>query len=164
VHSAKGLSGLIKSVKESLRRVPNNGIDYLIGRHLTKDIRSGSSSRIIFKYLGQFDNDTANKVFSIANEPTGSVVSPENEREYDWDISGIVAGNELSIQITYSNQQYDQLAMDALMASYKTSLEILIYHCLDHSNRELTPSDLTYKGLTIAELEKLQQELVKHEQ
>jgi amino acid adenylation domain-containing protein/non-ribosomal peptide synthase protein (TIGR01720 family) len=158
-----GLSGLIKSVKESLRSVPNNGVDYLIGTYLTRDILPKTNSQIIFNYMGQFDSDLEQKVFSIATEPTGSNVSPQEQREHDWDVSGIVAGGELSMRISYSSQQYNQLVMDRLMASYKSNLTELIAYCLNYGTRELTPSDLTYKGLTISQLEKLQGKLMNHE-
>ncbi|SHN37810.1 non-ribosomal peptide synthetase, partial [Mucilaginibacter sp. OK098] len=158
-----GLSGLIKSVKESLRSVPNNGVDYLIGTCLTRDILPKNDSQISFNYMGQFDSDLEQKVFSIATEPTGSNVSPQEQREHDWDVSGIVAGGELSMRISYSSQQYNQLVMDRLMASYKSNLTELIAYCLNYGTRELTPSDLTYKGLTISQLEKLQGKLMNHE-
>ncbi|MFS4449732.1 condensation domain-containing protein, partial [Maribacter sp. 2307UL18-2] len=156
--SNEGLSTLIKSVKESLRLVPNNGVDYLIGKYLADDVAMDSeeSSRISFNYLGQFDSDTKGKAFSIASEPTGDTVSLSEDRDYDWDISGMVSSGRLWMGLSYSTSQYDKEEMEVLMATYEKSLVDLINHCKDYGKQELTPSDLTYKDLSIVELEELQ--------
>jgi len=158
-HPEKGLSGLIKSVKESLRRIPNNGIDYLLWKGA--GLHSGDRSPVIFNYLGQFDSDTRARAFRIAEEPTGDVVSPADSKEYAWDISGMIASEQLEMTITYSIEQYSQASMDALMASYEESLKVLIDHCTGLGRTESTPTDFSYKGLTISQLEALQNKIAK---
>jgi iturin family lipopeptide synthetase A len=161
-HRGQDLPGLIKTVKETLRAVPDNGIGYLVGRYLTGDILPWRPSRINFNYLGQFDSDTEGRVFSIAPEPTGDAVSPSSERVYDWEVSGMVAQGCLEMYISYSPLRYTRERMGSIMASFEAGLKALIDCCLNYGKQELTPSDLTYKGLTISQLNDLQKQLIKN--
>jgi len=163
-HSGEGLSGLIKSVKESLRQVPNNGIDYLIGKYQPgdeADIVSEDNAVIIYNYLGQFDSDTEGKTFSIAKESTGNTSGVSEERNYEFELLGMVSSGCLRMSLTYSTRQYEQRDIEALMVTYKESLKKLVEYCLSYGKQELTPSDLTYKGLSNSQLEELQKKLIK---
>ncbi len=87
-YSEGNLSGIIKNVKETIRRVPHNGVDYLIyiQEHNT---HKKNRSQISFNYLGQFDSDTKDNFFQIRSDLMGPQISGEMLREYDWDILGI---------------------------------------------------------------------------
>ncbi|MDW3192242.1 MAG: amino acid adenylation domain-containing protein [Cytophagales bacterium] len=154
------LSDLIKSVKEKLRAVPNNGVDYLISKFLTEDAFNEdpvvADSSIRFNYLGQFDSDTEDRVFAMASEQKGLNHTLEEERVYDWDFSGMVSSGHLSLSLTYSQLQYHRETVVAVMETFKEKLEDLIQYCSQLKIEELTPSDLTYKNLTIPQLELLQ--------
>lgn len=159
-HTETELSKLIKAVKESLRRIPNNGIDYLIGKHLAHDSlvvsKPADESTITFNYLGQFDSDIQGKSFDIAAESTGNVSSPKETRPYDWYVSGMISNGQLGMGLSYSPKQYGKETIDQLMHGYEEALVSLIDYCCSYGQKELTPSDLTYKGLTISQLEELQ--------
>ena len=62
----EGLSGLLKSVKESLRRVPRKGFDYLLYRYLdpawgSGQVQEGGPPQISFNYLDQLDKNTGDR-------------------------------------------------------------------------------------------------------
>ncbi|MEQ9405053.1 MAG: amino acid adenylation domain-containing protein [Cyclobacteriaceae bacterium] len=157
--SGDGLSGLIKGVKEHLRSVPNNGVDYLL-----LDLEGGSEgdlssdSSILFNYLGQIDSDTRGKVFELARESIGNPTSKDELRPHDWYLSGIISDGQLSQTLEYSKRQYKKQTITSVMRYYEESLEELIGYCSDYAGRELTPSDLSYGGLTIDQLDTLQEE------
>jgi amino acid adenylation domain-containing protein len=60
------------------------------------------------------------------------------------------------MHITYNGQHYDKASMDALMVTYESRLKQLISYCLNYGKQESTPSDLTYKKLSLAGLNELQ--------
>ncbi|MCP4155193.1 MAG: non-ribosomal peptide synthetase, partial [bacterium] len=91
----KSLSYTIKTVKETLRRIPNKGINYGILKYLTKKalqaadhiepLREGTlregvplceGPEISFNYLGQFDKETAPGFFQMSTMSGGNGVSP----------------------------------------------------------------------------------------
>ena len=161
--TADNLSEMIKQVKETLRKVPNNGIDFLLKKYLDQDAAGEEPAttvipRISFNYLGQFDADLRGKSFSIAREPKGESISMKEDREYDWDISGMLTSGQLEMNLTYSTEQYHQEAIRSLMRCYKESLVSIINYCCNYGEVEFTPSDLTYKGLSIERLDELQRE------
>ncbi len=153
------LGRLLKEVKENLRKVPNSGIDYLIGRFMTdaEDAYMNVKSPIMFNYLGQFDADTRNRSYQIAKESTGDMMAPESDRDYDWEIVGMVESGELQLNITYSSEQYRNETMTALVNDYRKELEELITYCCSLEEQGLTPSDLTYDKLTMDQLDALQE-------
>ncbi len=139
----------IRSVKETLRRVPNKGIDFLL-----HDLAAGRSA-ICFNYLGQFDSDTNGNVYSISAEDKGEAVSPEETREYDWEITGMVAGGQLGMGLSYNRRSFDPAVIESLMQACRASLLELIGYCSGRPSPELTPSDLTWKGLSIDTFDRL---------
>jgi len=147
------LAAAIKSVKETLRRVPNNGIDYLLHRAGT-----GSAAPMIFNYLGQFDSDIAGRSFLLAAESPGQMTDPQRIRDYDWDISGAVTGGQLEMEWRYNPEQYNDETIRTLMHRYKDKLSEIIDYCCRYGKQELTPSDLCYKELSMLQLEALQGE------
>ncbi|WP_040497267.1 condensation domain-containing protein, partial [Fulvivirga imtechensis] len=156
VSAGEELSYLIKSVKESLRQIPNKGVDYLMGMYLDSAIAVKEHSLISFNYLGQFDSDTEGRVYSISGEGRGFEVSPLESREHDWDITGMIAGGQLELGLSYSEKQYEGSTIRSLMSTYEESLKLLIAYCLSYEKQELTPSDLTYNKLSIDQLDAIQ--------
>ena len=144
------LAATIKEVKETLRSVPNNGIDYLLYRP------SYTASQIFFNYLGQFDTDIAGRSFSISRDMAGDNTAADESPAHDWEILGIVAGGQLTMSLSYRGDQYEKATIAAVMSDYKKSLEEIIGYCCLYGKVELTPSDLTYRGLSIVQLDELQ--------
>ena len=87
------LKTIIRTVKETLRKVPNNGIDYLLAKYLLKEddpffLGRDTAADISFNYLGQFDTDTQGRSFGIAGEGKGEDHALGEVREFDWDCPG----------------------------------------------------------------------------
>ncbi|MEW7293169.1 non-ribosomal peptide synthetase/type I polyketide synthase [Aquimarina sp. 2304DJ70-9] len=148
------LSTVVKEVKEKLRKVPNKGIDYLIYKYFTENsIETENKTQISFNYLGQFDADIANSSFSIGKEDKGDEVSAEKQRDYDWDLAGIITEGKLNMSLMYSDKQYSQGTISAIMSSLKDNLEKLITYCCNYSKKEFSPSDFGYKELSFDQLD-----------
>ncbi|HLA53014.1 MAG TPA: condensation domain-containing protein, partial [Flavitalea sp.] len=154
------LSAVIKQVKETLRRIPNHGIDYLLKKHLEGKINGPgetTGSLISFNYLGDFDAAVGNRCYRTSLQGNGDTISLRNERFYDWDISGILYNGQLTINLAYSNRQYKKETIEKFLSSYERNLSQIMEYCCGYSTKEITPSDLTYNALSIAQVEELQQ-------
>lgn len=155
------LSQLIKQVKESLRRVPNKGMDYLFHKYFS-ELKSNTtqqptaSPQIVFNYFGQIDADLGDRSFLIADEVPGDIMSQDELLAYEWDITGIIQEGQLSMSLKYSTDRYESETIDEVMQLYKESLQEIISYCANYGKTELTPADLTFKGLSIPQLDELQ--------
>jgi fengycin family lipopeptide synthetase D/gramicidin S synthase 2/tyrocidine synthetase-2 len=162
ISSAAHLSTTIKLIKETLRRIPHKGIGWGLLRYLTpgnkkKGIPLNVNPEISFNYLGQFHENNDSGVFAFSPLPTGESVSTELETLYKIDISGLVKGNILTFSINYGTCQYKKETIERLAHSFKTNLEKIICHCTGKDEKELTPSDLGDKELSLEELEDIKE-------
>ncbi|WP_338532882.1 amino acid adenylation domain-containing protein [Paenibacillus peoriae] len=156
----RDLAYQIKQVKESLRRIPNKGLGYGVCRYLSKSEDGfvwGAEPEINFNYLGQFDDDVNQDEIGISSYSSGSPASDRQARSFVLDINGMVLDGTLSLDLSYSRKQYRKETMEAFAQRLEQSLRELITHCAGKENTELTPSDVQFKGLTIAELEQIAQ-------
>ncbi|WP_220028197.1 non-ribosomal peptide synthetase [Paenibacillus sp. S02] len=156
----RDLAYQIKQVKESLRRIPNKGLGYGVCRYLSKSEDGfvwGAEPEINFNYLGQFDDDVNQDEIGISSYSSGSPTSDRQARSFVLDINGMVLDGALSLDLSYSRKQYRKETMEAFAQQFEKSLRELITHCAGKENTELTPSDVQFKGLTIAELEQIAQ-------
>ncbi|WP_034762964.1 condensation domain-containing protein, partial [Chryseobacterium gregarium] len=151
------------SVKEGLRSIPHKGIGYGILNYLSESFIPTSPASVQFNYLGDFDDvigdDTGDTqlLFKYSSEDIGNPVSKENlATDIVLDVSGITVNGIVTISIRFSNKVFTENTIEKLLSAYQSHLEAML---IENERTEvmLTPSDLTYKGLsfnTIAEISK----------
>ncbi|GAA3649397.1 non-ribosomal peptide synthase/polyketide synthase [Flavivirga jejuensis] len=155
------LGNLIKSVKEQLRNIPDKGMGYGALRYLnhSEQIREkliGKHWDIVFNYLGQLDTifKSSNK-FGQAGDRIGEAEVGRNTPFHNSLVinSSITAG-ALVISWEYSRLEFNQSSIVELAAAYQQTLEMLIEHCCDDKEKEMTPSDFGLeKELTYTEFD-----------
>jgi amino acid adenylation domain-containing protein/non-ribosomal peptide synthase protein (TIGR01720 family) len=144
---AKTDGDIIKSVKETLRRIPTKGMGYGCLRYLhsSKDIRNSLKEcgwDVVFNYLGQIDNVLNQKgSFTSASEYSGAHISPTSLFEEKFIIKAIIANNELRISWDYSEERYRPETVQKLADKFVAYLTQLIEHCVSKESSEVTPSD-----------------------
>lgn len=158
--NCKELPYQIKSIKESLRKIPNKGIGYGILKYLSpSDITDGLKfnlkPEIGFNYLGEFDRDLTTEFFSLSDISSGECISGNQDRNHCLDINGMVIGGRLTLIINYNMNEYREDTIKRLVNEIGRSLTQIIDHCLSLETDEFTPSDLGDKDLSINELESL---------
>ncbi len=146
----------IKLIKETLRNVPQNGIGYGLLKYMTNKeigLTFQSKPQIAFNYLGQFDQDIPHNLFSLAEESTGENISPLSELTHDLSMSGIIVGNQFKISVTFSPYRYQPQSIEKFLELYREDIGLIISHCQQKDDHELTPSDLSYTELGLDELD-----------
>ncbi|MGK5093362.1 amino acid adenylation domain-containing protein [Deltaproteobacteria bacterium TL4] len=147
----------LQHIKETLKSVPNNGLGFGILNYVTPSAVVNPTIKtiepqILFNYLGELDQDLSQESFSLANDSLGETVAPGVKSPYSLLINGSVNQGQLQFQIAYNQQQYQKATIRQLASQFQAELQTLIQHCL-HADAEITPSDLTYKGLDIDALD-----------
>jgi non-ribosomal peptide synthase protein (TIGR01720 family) len=61
----------------------------------------------------------------------------------------VIAGGRLRVSLRYSGRQYRRERMRDLIRRFEQELLRVIEYCVQREETELTPSDFTYKGLSI---------------
>ena len=64
--------------------------------------------------------------------------------------------SSLQMTLVYGKEQYKDKTISSFMVHYLESLNEIIDYCCNYGKSEFTPYDLSYKSLTIGELNDLQ--------
>ncbi len=150
----------LKEVKETLRRVPGKGVGYGILKFLTPEImKQGLEFNLVpqvtFNYLGQFDTDIKHLPFRLAEESVGNTEGENIKIGFDLEILGVIINNRLAITLRFNRRQYNPGTIGKLLNFYQEELRSIISYCSARKERVLTPSDLTYRGLSVEVLDRL---------
>ncbi|MBD0260732.1 MAG: non-ribosomal peptide synthetase, partial [Cytophagales bacterium] len=147
----------IKAVKESLRRIPQRGMGYGSLKYAALGAGAntqGPEPEIIFNYLGQFRREE-HSLFRFADEPAGDRISKKRKRPFALEINGIITDGRLEVTTAYSKEEFNAATIEAFVSNYEASLRAVIGACREQAGRHYTPSDFTYKGLSIEAVDQL---------
>lgn len=149
------LGASIKTVKETLRQVPDKGVRYGILRYMTEDAGGLPPVRpeISFNYLGQFDGESDTGWFTLSPLSVGMTVSPESEQPHPLEVTGMVEGERLVFTISHHPEEFSILSVDGLAERFRQRLLEVVGHCMARETRELTPSDVGAADLSPEEFE-----------
>ncbi|OBA07768.1 non-ribosomal peptide synthetase, partial [Bacillus subtilis] len=156
IQADQDISQRIRTVKEQLRQIPQKGIGYGLIKYLSDHPKASDLTghpEISFNYLGQFDQDFENGGIEVSPYSGGKIASDRQPIAYTLDINGMISGGRLSLAISYSNKQYRRETMETCAAFLKNSLKEVIEHCTAQKQIQLTPSDISLKDITNAELD-----------
>lgn len=138
----------IKSIKEQIRQIPKNGLDYGVLKYMTNTLDDNTTSNIRFNYLGDFASDIDNEFFSLQYGTTGNECCTENKLTTLIDINCYIRDNELTTIISYSKNKFSQNTIKRFAYSYEETLNNIINHCYHKNEIEFTPSDFSAIGLS----------------
>lgn len=163
IHENASISQRIKSVKEQLRSIPENGFGYGILRYLAdteiaETMVPQKEAEISFNYLGQFDTRKDGGIFRMIMERSlmPSDHGVENNRDHKMDIIAFIAEEELNIGIFYSSSLHESSTVNTLLSDIVKELDGIIEHCLSDNSGGLTPSDFPMANLTQDELDHME--------
>ena len=142
--------GLLKQVKEQLRRVPGKGLGYGALRYLQaeKALASQPTPPVLFNYMGQFERALpASDLFSLA-QPLQAGYSPRNRRTHELEVNAFVRNGQLQFNIDFDTQTFPPGFVQAQMDCFANRLEELIAHCLSPDAGGHTPSDFALTDMT----------------
>lgn len=151
----------IVQVKEELRNIPNKGIGYGILKYLTNDFTASLQPSIVFNYLGDFgatQEKFEDKKLRQASESIGASIAKENGSDVPLNMYGMIAAGQLQISLDYQEDTLPAEKVALFMENFKTKLSEIIYELSKENTSYLTPSDVTYKGLSREILSELNRE------
>lgn len=151
------LSKQILSVKEQLKQVPENGIDYSILKYTNNSFIKADDTipEIRLNYLGQFDNELNNDLFSYCDIPTGPDSDSANNVTVKFDINCMVINEKLNIEISYNAGAYSNSTITRFRDSVLNNLNNIIEHIEKEDDVYVTSSDFETVDLDEEDLKNL---------
>ena len=139
----------IKSIKEQLRHVSQQGLSYGLLRSLSTEpvigetLRTLPQAEVSFNYLGQLDLGLPEQsLFQLdQTTSTGSMRSPNGNRTHLLEINGCVIGGQLQIDWIYSENLHQRETIAGLAQALMSALQLLMDHCQAPMAGGYTPSD-----------------------
>jgi non-ribosomal peptide synthase protein (TIGR01720 family) len=136
VSPRSGPGDALRSVKEQLRGIPDNGIGYGILRYLSEDrdviaaLRGLPRPVLSFNYLGQVDNTRFSGPFRLVAESAGANASERMVRSRLVDVVAVVMGRRLEVSWMYSEDLHQRATIRAVADSYLRELRRILRHCV----------------------------------
>ncbi|OUR91726.1 hypothetical protein A9Q81_17430 [Gammaproteobacteria bacterium 42_54_T18] len=147
-------------VKEDLRSLPNKGVGFgafkYYGSQEQKDtLALLPAAQVVFNYLGQMDNSfNEASLWQPAEEKTGNATALSTPLSHAVSINGGILGGELTLEITYHSDDFNQATVEFFGSLFTKELQELIAHCTS-GVRGLTPSDVPLSKLDQGEIDAL---------
>ncbi|MGL5149891.1 MAG: condensation domain-containing protein, partial [Clostridium sp.] len=157
----KDLSYEIRDVKEMLIKIPNEGLNYCLLKHLTKEGNiefKEYTPKYSFNYMGQY-TEKKESVFSKSDMSIGKTIGDKNITMFDIDINSVIEKEKFIITFRFNENKYKEESVQSLAKIYIESLENIIEHCIAKTEKMLSPSDLCYTELSIDEFDDLLEDL-----
>ncbi|MGC7096209.1 amino acid adenylation domain-containing protein [Amycolatopsis lurida] len=130
---------VITGTKERLRGIPDHGLGYGVLRYVRELPELDRDPRISFNYLGQFEADGGNELFSRFLPVEGNHARDE-ARPFDLDVLAEIDGGALKVSWVFADPALAE-PVRRLAEGYAEALRALIEHCARPDSGGCTPSD-----------------------
>ncbi|MDZ5669805.1 non-ribosomal peptide synthetase [Bacillus stercoris] len=153
------LGTAVKTVKDTLGRIPNKGIGYGMLKYLThpenKSIAFSKTPEISFNYLGQFNDIERQGSFRPSSLGSGKDITHTWKREQIIEISAMAADKKLHFNLSYPPARFHRNTMDQLINRIEHFLLDIMKHCTGKQKAEKTLSDFSSQSLTAEDLDSI---------
>ncbi len=150
----------IKTVKDSLRKVPHKGMGYGVLRYLTPaKFKAGDALSfnpgLVFNYLGCFDRSDEAGLYQALSHDVGDAVAGQNLRPCAIEFSAMVLADQMQIDWRYDQHCFTEDSVQHLATLYQANLNKVVEYCLLQNSQQITASDLSYNELSLDELDEI---------
>jgi len=120
----------IETIKQILRRIPNEGLGYNILKYITpqknkKGLKFNLQPSISFNYLGHF-TDTGTELFKIAENSPGHSISKNAKIIHAIDINAVIEKQKLQLYIMFDTKRYQMETIKKMMMNFEDKLKQII--------------------------------------
>ena len=127
---------------------PEQGIGYGLLKYVSAEtetqrrLRELPQAEVVFNYTGQFDQTLSESgLFRVGREDRGDGRSGANQRGHLLEVTGGVAGGQLQLTWSYSEQVHKRETVERVAADFIEALRQLIQQCQWGEVAGFTPSD-----------------------
>jgi amino acid adenylation domain-containing protein/non-ribosomal peptide synthase protein (TIGR01720 family) len=153
---ARDISYQIRAVKEQLRAVPQDGFGYGLLRWPPNGGAgiADAAMPVLLNYLGQVDAPLTAAGLRFDMTPTGSAVDSSLPRHHEIELSAAVINGRLRLGLRHG-RRHARATAERLLAAWAGEVLAVARHLTTSAVAQMTPSDLSFSGLTLDELESI---------
>ena len=127
VRAAGDIRQTLVGVRDSLRALPDKGVGFGLLRYLGDDsarqaLAALPDPKVVFNYLGQFDQDLGDGRFTPSMASAGALVDPSTPLNRELEINGQVFAGQLGLTFRFSGQRYQRQTIERLQQAYRDTL------------------------------------------
>ncbi|WP_340035122.1 plipastatin non-ribosomal peptide synthetase PpsC [Bacillus sp. FSL K6-0993] len=149
----------VKTVKDTLGRIPNKGVGYGMLKYLThpenKSITFSKTPEISFNYLGQFNDIERQDTFRPSSLGSGKDITHTWKREQIIEMSAMAADKKLHFNLSYPPARFHRNTIEQLINRIEHFLLDIMKHCAGQQKAEKTLSDFSSQSLTAEDLDSI---------
>lgn len=149
-------SMLIRTIKEMINRVPQEGFNYMLLKYLTdsEEIQfKDYVPKYSFNYLGNVDS-AASELFANSSKPIGKAVGDNIITLFKMDINAMVKEQIFGISFRYNNTFFAADRVQVIAETYISVLREIIKHCVG-AEKILSPTDMCFDDFSLEEFDEL---------
>lgn len=138
------LGNQIKAIKELIRKLPGQGIGYGISKYYRQlHYRKQQLTEVRFNYLGQFEKELNNDMFTYTDASTGSDIGPENVMTTKLELIAMVIDGRLIMEARYSGKAHKEATIRWFVDAFFNNLGLICEHIKNEDELHFTPSDFS---------------------
>ncbi|AOM78750.1 hypothetical protein BFS30_17155 [Pedobacter steynii] len=150
-----GIGSQIKNIKEQVKAVPDDGVGYGVLKYTTDHGQNNSIAEVRFNYLGHFDSEFNNDLFSYTGIYDTEDVAAENQLTAKLDLNMMVIGGQLQLEIAFNKEAHKMSTMTTLLNSFIQHLNMILDHVRNEDDIHFSPSDFDSVEIDQNELDSL---------
>jgi non-ribosomal peptide synthase protein (TIGR01720 family) len=149
-------SNQLKSMLDQMQAIPDHGLGYGIHRYFKNQVDTQNKmAELRFNYLGQFDKELNNDLFSYSNRSTGLDSDPLNAMTAKLEFNSMIIGGELNMEIIYNTKAHRASTIDSLIDLFFKKMETVLEDIEKQNGLHFRPSDFDAVQLDQKELDAL---------
>ncbi|WP_342435531.1 amino acid adenylation domain-containing protein [Paenibacillus sp. FSL L8-0436] len=153
VEAGTGVIEKRDNILQQFRAVPRKGLGYGILAYGLGQI-TPAVPRIVFNYLGEFQEDYGNGLLRVLNEPTGPDMAEDNATPFVLEINAYILKRRLYLELRYPSSMPDKV-MEQWMERYEALFVELLTQPPVQREPNWTPADFDAVDMTQEELDSL---------
>src|SRR5690606_22219437 len=134
---------------------PNKGVGYGILKYLGKKLPSQEKPTIALNYLGQLDGGFETDLFSLVENNGSDDVSHDREFDHRVELEIMQINGCLKIIGKFQDLAGGKELANQFLEVFLNEVGLVVEHCESLDVVDLTPDDLTFKDMSLEELDSL---------
>jgi non-ribosomal peptide synthase protein (TIGR01720 family) len=131
VKAASSIRQTLEQVRALVRGLPDKGLGFGLLRYLGNErvreqLAALPEPKVVFNYLGQFDQDLGDGRFAPSKVSVGALIDPATALNRELEINGQVYAGQLGLTFRFSGQRYQRQTIERLHNAYRQALVQLL--------------------------------------
>jgi amino acid adenylation domain-containing protein/non-ribosomal peptide synthase protein (TIGR01720 family) len=152
------LAKTIKGIKEVMHQVPGNGLPYAADLMRSDTTGCYDNERIVPSFAFQFTRldwiHAEHLSFNLIKDPMQSIIAMNKPMviAFNWKLEP----DKLNVTVHFRKSLCNEILVTKVIDQLRANFKSICDFCLGRDSQSLTPSDFTYKGISLDEFDSIE--------